>query len=136
MNTESAFADLGVDAVTGSLIMDTLGLTPDDLRFPERFHKLHYVVDYLKRFPEDVQRYIVNKATRGKLVDKLDHMLEYTRLLQRKEAIEGSIKQSEVERSMISIESDPILVTDIAHRLETARHDLSYCMEEIHLFEK
>ena len=88
MNPEAIFDGMGVDAITGVKLMDWLGVTAEELQVPQRFHRLQDIVQFLKQFPEDTQRFLISKSTRGKLVDKLDHFFEYTSLLKEKQAKE------------------------------------------------
>lgn len=136
MNPEAAFGDLGIDAVTGTLFLDLLDMSPDEFASPERFSKLRSVIDYLKQFPEDTQRFLVTKATRGKYVDRLDHMFEYTSLLKAKEEKEKALAGLERESSATEHVDDPFLKVDLAKRSIDTREALKEIKEEIAIYER
>ena len=136
MNTERVFEDLGIDAITGVEIMDQLSIVPDELQSPRRFAQLKEVINYLKQFPQDTQRFLINKATRGKLVDKLQHLHEYTHLLTRKSFYEQELEKLSKERSAVEQAGDPILLKDIATRDMANREQLNFIQEEIGIYEK
>lgn len=136
MNIETALGDLGVDAVTGVLLLDLLDMTPMELEAPQRFQRLKVVIDYLKQFPEDTQRFLVAKATRGKMVDRLNHMYEYVHLLSKKDSLEKSIADIDKERSAVELSNDPLLQTEVARRSLEVRTALDHIKEEISLYER
>lgn len=98
MSTQSAFNQLGINAITATTIMENLGLYPEDLAIPQRFTKLQNVINYLKQFPEDTQKFLINKTTRGKNVDRLDHMSDYTQLMSQQQNEQNMIKNIQDER--------------------------------------
>lgn len=136
MNPESAFNELGVDAVTGSLLMEVLGVTTAELQIPRRFEQLKAVINYLKDFPEDTQRYLINKATRGKMVDKLEHMAEYTNLLKQRTFNQDILKKIDDERSATAGNSEPTIEREIAQRALDVRATIGKLSDEISLYEK
>jgi len=91
INLEEAFGDVGVNAIVGVKFMDLLGIYNGDLQIASRMARFEDVVSYLKRFPEDTQRFLVTKATRGKMVDKLNHVWEYVNLLRQKELMDRQL---------------------------------------------
>jgi hypothetical protein len=91
INLETAFDDAGVNAIVGVKFLDLLGLSNGDLQIPGRFSRFQDVISYMKKFPEDTQRFLVTKATRGKMVDKLNHVWEYVNLLKEKEGLDREL---------------------------------------------
>lgn len=136
MNTEDIFRGLGLDAVTGVKLLDWLDLSTDELQIPQRFSKLQAVIGFLKDVPEDTQRFLIAKATRGKMVDKLDHMYEYTGLLNEKKMHEDKLGEIDKERSILELSNEPELVIDAAKRSMDVRGNLDKIKEEIYLYEK
>ncbi len=136
MNPERAFEDLGIDAVTGVSVMEMLGVSTDELSIPQRFSRLKEVINYFKQFPEDTQRFLIRKATAGKLVDKLDHLYEYTHLLQRKSHYEETLKGLDKERSAIETTGDEVLLRDVAQRSLDNSQQLDFIKQEIGIYEK
>lgn len=136
MEVASAFSDLGVDAVTGTLLMESLGLSPDELKSPERFHKLKATIEFLKDYSEDTQRFLINKATRGKLVDKLDHMFGYTNILKEKVAREKVLAEIEKEIAVREGTDDVYLLAALQGNHAKERDHLDALEEELRYFEK
>jgi hypothetical protein len=128
------FQDLGVNALTGVNLLEWLDVAPEELAFPQRFSKLQAVIEFLNPFPEDTQRFLINKATLGKQVDKLEHMFEYTALLQRKYGYEQSLKKIEHEKSVLGF--DPSLMDEVQLREDGVKKDLDLLLAEIRLYEK
>ena len=103
MNVETVFNDLGVNAIKASEMLDMFGLSVEELNIPQVFTKLQSVIGYLSQFPEDTQRFLINKATRGKMIDKLGHMFEYSMILKEKEANEKLLEQKTKEISALGM---------------------------------
>lgn len=89
MDIERQFEDLGVDAITGIQLMNSLNINPDDFYDEARFLRFKDVIEYFKNIPD--RDYILNKITIGKNVDKLDHVWGYTQLTKQKETVKNSI---------------------------------------------
>lgn len=136
MNPEAIFDGMGVDAITGVKLMDWLGVTAEELQVPQRFHRLQDIVQFLKQFPEDTQRFLISKSTRGKLVDKLDHFFEYTSLLKEKQAKEALLQNLDKERSAVEMSGDEILKRDVAQRSLQVSESLAKVKAEIEIYEK
>lgn len=136
MNPEAAFGDLGIDAITGTLFLEQLDMSPDEFASPERFSKLQSVINYLKQFPDDTQRFLIAKATRSKYVDRLEHMFEYTELLKRKESVEKNLVSIDKENSAIEFSEDPFLKAGVARRSYDANDELARIKDEIAIYEK
>lgn len=134
MNISTAFDDLGVNAIAGVSLMGHLGLNPQDLMFPQKFAKFQVVVDFLKQFPEDTQRFLINKATRGKFLDKLDHMFEYTNLLKNKESIEKDLNS--LEKEVSAIFDDEFKSAEVSTKITENKERLDKIKEEITLYER
>lgn len=133
---ERTFQDLGLDAITGVELMDSLGVSLMDVSIPQRFHRLHAVIDFLKQFPEDTRRFLISKAVRGKSVDKLDHMFEYVNLLQSKKMYEDILGNIEKEHSVMEFSADSMKLSEIVARSTDARSKLNQINEEITIYEK
>lgn len=136
MDMQQVFQDLGVDAITGSELMGLLQISTDDFHSPQRFSKFKEVIDYFKQFSPDSQRFLVNKATQGKLVDRLDHIYEYTRLLESRSQLEQTLGAMEKERDVIDQSGDIVLQTNLAERQMELRQKLGRVSEEIGIYEK
>jgi len=136
MNTEEKFNELGVDAVTGVQLMDWMSLSQFDIADPQRFTRLQEIIDYLKKFPSDTQRFLVRKVTGTKNVDKLQLMWEYTSLLRKKESYEKEIGEIRSEGTAIGQKGDPILLKNLAEREIAARKSLSDISDEIAIYER
>lgn len=90
------FDDLGIDAVSGSEIMNLLGITPYQLDDPIIFNRISEVVKYLKEIPD--KSFFVNRITAGKPgVNKLDHVWSYIEVLNKREDIQNGLLQAEKE---------------------------------------
>ena len=135
-NIESAFNELGIDAVVGTELMDWLGVSAIDLGDPQRFSKFQSVIGYFKQFPVDTQRFIIRKAVNGKNVDKLQHIWEYSELLKNKKAVEESLEKIKVEASAVGTSGDAVLRMANAEREIEANRALGQITDEIRLYEK
>lgn len=128
--------DLGIDAITGISLMDQLDMNPDDLAIPQRFSRLKEVIGFFKQFPEDTQRFLITKATRGKAVDKLNHIFEYTKLLTKRSEYEDILQGIDKEKSALGFMIDPIKAQAIAERSVETRTSLEMVSDEIKVYEK
>jgi hypothetical protein len=135
-NAETTFNDLGVSAILGTQLLGWLNLSLEDLAIPSRFTKLQGCIDYLKQFPDDTQRFLINKATRGKAVDKLDHLYEYTNLLKEKTSIEANLKANASELSVISGSQDMMKISELTSKVDSLQTNLRHINEEITIYEK
>lgn len=136
MNAENAFNSAGVDPISGVQLMATLGMSNDDLIIPQRFQKFQEILSFFSKFSEDTQRFLVSKATRGKMVDKLDHIFEYTQLLKQKEGYESELRNLGMENSAVEMHGDSMLMSELSHRAMDIRQRLSNVREEIDIYEK
>ena len=81
MDSNTPFSDLGIDAVSGTEIMNALEMPVYDLQDTFKFNRLQEVMGYLKTVPEEARLGIIRKITVGKPVDnKLDHVWGYVKL--------------------------------------------------------
>lgn len=131
---ETNFNDLGINAIQGVELLGSLGLTTDDLEFPQVFSKLQSVVKYLSNFPEDTQRFLINKATRGKMVDKLGHMFEYTQILKEKERYEREMESAIQELSALGVNNDFGKVSELEVKKGVIGQRLDMLKEELNSF--
>lgn len=136
ISTESAFNKLGIDAVTGVELMDWLGLSPIDFGDPARFGRFQSIIDYMKQFSTDTQRFLIRKVVNGKNVDKLSYMWEYTELLKNKKAAEEAIEKTKAEASALNAGSDPALSVSFAARETEVRTALNAIIGEMAIYEK
>lgn len=120
--------------MTGVNLLEWLDISPEELSFAERFSKLQSVVGYLSSFNEDTQRFLVNKATRGKQVDKLEHMFQYTLLLRRKSEYEQVAEDIKREESVVAF--DPIKMEEITLRKKELDSEIQKTLEELYFFER
>jgi hypothetical protein len=136
MDPESAFNDLGVNAVTGTRLMEMLDVTMTDLIDPQRFSRLRSITEFLSQFPEDTQRFLVNKATRSKNLDKLTHMFEYSELLKERAKAEESLKSCVEEMSMVLSAGDMDRHMELASKKPSIEKRLADVTEEIDLYHR
>lgn len=136
MDIESAFQDLGANALDATRIMDSLGLSTSDLHIPQRFSRLQAVIQYLKQFSEDTQRFIVNKSTRGKAVDKLNHVFEYTGLLKEKSIYDQELSKVQKELGTYSAIEDFAHLQDSKLKEAELTQKVASIQENIYLYEK
>lgn len=135
MNIESAFNDLGVNAIKATEMLESLGISVHELNIPSVFIKLQSVVDYLKNFPEDTQRFLINKATRGKTIDKLSHMFEYTMILKEKEFNEKELEKTSKEISAVGFNDVPKM-NELSEKKNQINTKLTSLHEELEVFNK
>lgn len=131
------FDDAGVDAIKGSEIMGLLDLTPEDFGIPKRFSQFRDVVDFMKGFSD--YRYVLNKITRGKQVDKLDHAWSYTALAKEKNNKLAQLSDLESKMSEINRfgdESTKEKLNGISDMYLQMKKDLVYLDEEMSIYEK
>lgn len=136
VNAETIFNDLGINALVASEMLGMFDLTVDDLNIPETFTKLQSVINYINKFPEDTQRFLINKATRGKNVDKLDHMFRYTLILKDKEINEKLLDNTSKEISAISNGGDIKKVTELQTKKSVIETNIKLLNEEMEIFQK
>lgn len=137
INIESIFNQAGTGAVIGTQLMEWLGISPIDFSDPHRFSKFRDIIDYLKKFPEDTQRYIISKVTQGKpLTDKLAQVWEYSQLLGRKESYEQSLTDLSKEREILGPDADRFIVAATDMRYVETKQNLDKINNEIALYEK
>jgi len=134
-STESAFNELGVDAVTATELMDWLGLSTLDIGDPKRFHLFNDVIGYFKQFPVDTQRYLIKRATRDKNVDKLQHVWEYSQLLQKRTSAEQEMEKVRVEQSALGTDADPTIRISQAQKELEIKGRINDITSEIRLYD-
>lgn len=134
MDREAIFQDLNIDVITGVQVLDMLDVTTDELVIPQRFSRLKSVINFLKQFPEDTQRLLINKSVRSKAVDKLNHFFEYTVLLKQKGEYEEMLKNIENEKSVI-LETDEKF-KEVEDRFNDVSGKLNDLKEELFIYEK
>ena len=83
---EDKFNDMGIDAFTGSQIMNLSGVSSSDIKNPAIFQKLFDVVNYVKTVPLEHRSHFMNKVVAGKNIDKLDHLWGYVELNKRRDS--------------------------------------------------
>lgn len=135
ISPEQSFNDLGIDAITGTQMMDWLSLSKIDLGDPTRFSRLKEIIDYFKQFPEDTQRFLIVRATRNKTVDRLTHVWEYAQLLNRRKGYEDMLQLIEKERSVLGENPDPVILSSISSRSLETRESIAKLNSEIGIYE-
>lgn len=135
VNIQELFNDLGTNAIVATNLMNLLGLYPDDFVETQRFMRFQEVVNYLKQFPDDTQRFLINKSTRGKQVDKLDHVFEYINLLKEKYAQEQTLEDMKKEMSVLEATHDPKFFI-MSQQKEEMEKQIGRTLEEIQIYEK
>jgi hypothetical protein len=88
---DQPFEYLDIDPIEGTEIMQLVGLDPTDLRFPDKLAKMRDITAYLAGRID--KRYIVNKITAGRNVDRLEHIWGYLNLRKQLDS-----KHSELEK--------------------------------------
>jgi hypothetical protein len=94
---EEKFNDMGVDAFTGSEIMNLAGVSFTDVKNPVVFEKLHDIVKYIKTIPPEQRSYFMNKVIAGKSVNKLDHLFGYVKLNEQRDIKRNELKMLDEE---------------------------------------
>lgn len=136
MDIERKFNDLNIDAITGVRLLELLDLSADELALPQRFNQFKDVISYLKQFPEDTQRFIVNKSTRSKAVDKLSHIFEYINILKEKEYTEGLFENTKKEKSVLETSTDEFEKQEVEDRYKELETKINTLKDELFLYEK
>jgi hypothetical protein len=117
---EDNFNRLGVGAVVGTRLMELLGLSKDDLADGKRWNQFKDTIEFFSRFPEDDQRFMVSKVAKGKIVDKLQHMWEYSQLFSRKLEVEKQLDPPEGEPK-----PTPAVQLELKHILGTLKSEIA-----------
>lgn len=136
MNPNTAFADLGVDALTGTRLMNAFNLSNIDFSNPSRFARFQQIIDFLKQYPEDTQDFLISKVKNGKVGDILDKMFEYSQLLSKKQTFEKDLENIKKESAVLTPDSDPFLRAASAQREMKAVDSIRTVSNEINLYEK
>lgn len=74
---EDKFNDLGVDALLGSQVMQTLGAHQQDLQNAVTFEKIKGIIQYLKPMSPETRQFFVSEVLVGKNVNRIDHLHNY-----------------------------------------------------------
>lgn len=85
----------GIDALEGAEIMELVGLSVDDLKFPDKYQKFQDIASYLTGKVD--KSFIVHKISAGKNVNMLDHVWSYITLRKQHEAKSAELKKLEEE---------------------------------------
>ncbi len=128
--------DLGVDAITGVKVLNLLDISTDELQIPQRFSKLQDIIKFLSQYSEDTQRFLINKATRGKQLDKQQHFHEYMQLLQKKAVVNDVLDHVLDEKDIIEATGDATKLQELANREVELRMQSDNLAEEINLYER
>jgi len=135
MNNSQLFNDLGISPISAISIMESLDLSTEDLSFPQNFVKLKHVIDFLKDYSEDTQRFLIRKATLNKQ-NKLKCMDEYCDLLSKikdNDSILGKIKD---ELEVVLISNDEDKIKEVKLREEAAYKQSRFLRDEIAIYHK
>lgn len=136
MNIETAFNDLGVNAIVGTEMLDLLGLHTQDLQIPQRFARFQAVIEYFKDLPEDTRRFLVTKATRGKPVNRIDHVFEYVNLLKEKTGYLNQLKDTEEKLDKLKAVGDFESATELEVLKQMLNKKVEDIQETIEIYEK
>lgn len=136
MNIEEKINDLGVNAITGVRLLELLDISTDELQIPQRFSKIQDIIKFLSQYSEDTQQFLINKATRGKQVDKLQHFHEYIHLLKKKAEINDILDKVLDEKNIIEATGDTNKLQEIANKEVELRMQSDNIGAEIRLYEK
>lgn len=121
MSIEDNFKDANIDAITGTELMDMLGLSSEDFMSPQRFEKFKNVIKYLKNVPD--KEYFIKKLTVRSLGDdKLQKVWEYCEL---------SKKKDEIERIKSDLSAEKDIVLKFASEKDTKPEDMEAYKEKI-----
>lgn len=135
-NTEAQFEQLGLDAMTGVHIMNLLHLTMSDLADPMRFSRLESIVEFLKQYPEDHQRFLVSKVSTGKPVDRLLHVWEYTQLLRKRGDARDRLNSIQKRKKELEATPDPVQMEKVKTDEAGIREQIKVLKSEIGIYEK
>jgi Mor family transcriptional regulator len=135
MRNEQLFNELGISPLLAVELLDNLDLSTEHLNDPYIFSKLQSVIEFLKEYPEDTQRFIIKKATFGKQ-DKLKVMAEYSRLLKEKSFYDGIAEKINKEKSAFEMTDDLLKKQELSERESTNNAKLNLLKEEINLYHK
>jgi len=131
------FDDAGTDAITGSEIMGILGLSTDDFGLAQNYAKFKDIVGFMKGFSD--YRYVLNKITRGKMVDKLDHAWNYVAIAKEKEQKKAKMNELEKKISEVSTFGDDgstNLLKELSLMHVDMKRDMALIEQEMSLYEK
>ena len=134
---------MGVSALYATNLMGLLGLHPDELLDAARFERFKDVLMHLK--DNQQYEYIVNKLTRGKSVDKLDHLWSYGKLEKQKMLLEKD--REEVQKNLNTIlrlagdkqitdPNDVVGYSDCVKMLDGANDGLRRIEDEMSFYER
>lgn len=135
MDIETQFNDLGVDAITGTKLMDILALNVSDFHDPARFMRFKDIIGYFKDVPDSA--FVLRKITVGKFVDKLDHVWGYTELARQKAAIKA---EAETINKQIGINSkfedgNPLAVNELVRKSNDIANRANEVDEQMQAYE-
>lgn len=135
MDIEKAFSELGVSAVLGTGLMAQFGLSADDFAIPSTFVKFKSIVDFLVQFPEDTQRFLITKGTRGSMGDKLEHFFDYANILKEKAAYQQVLEKVNKEVEILEHTNDPQIIGEVKARQADLQEKIHRLTEEQNLWE-
>jgi len=135
MQNEQLFNELGVSPLLAIKMMESLDLSIEDIQNPFTFRRLQTVIDHLKGYSEDTQRFLIRKATLGKQ-DKLKCMDEYCDLLKEKKFNEDKKEQIKKEKSAIELSKDELKISEIKQKEQEINRRIAFISEEIDLYHK
>lgn len=126
------FESISGDPIKVGEIMLLLGLNTFDFQDYSKFGKIQEVISYLAKHPDP--KYMIDKLTRGKPVDQLEHIWSYIQVEKDKRDHEGKLdsikKEYEVQKE--KGEADAEMEKEI-ERLEST---LENKQEEMKIYEK
>ena len=135
MKTEQLIEELGISPILAVDLLDNLGVSIEEIAYPQVFSKIQYIVDFLNQYPEDTQRFLIKKATINKQ-DKLKCMFEYSQLLREKEYYEKVANDIEKEKSAVEFSDNFDKTREVAERENENNNKINSLKEEIDLYHK
>jgi hypothetical protein len=135
MQNEQLLKELGISPLLAVDLLYHLDLNIDDINIPQNFVKLQSVIDFLKGYPEDTQRFLIKKATMGKQ-DKLKCMYEYSLILKDKKRYEDISEKIQKEKSAVELSGDLSKLNELEQRETEVETRLKLIAEEIEIYHK
>lgn len=128
---EQKFNDLNIDAILGSEMMLTLGLSRIDLDDPRKFSKLREVISFFGKFPPDQRDSILRRITLGK-DSKIDRAWEYAVLSQRHAETNKILEEKRNLLESVTLAGED--VTGISSEVENLQKQVDFLTKEVQIY--
>ena len=136
MNPEQVMNQLGVNAITGTRLLDLLDISMDDLRIPQTFSKVQDIINFLAPLSEDTQRFMIQRATAGKMVDKVKHFHEYIQLVQKNSSLQEQYEALNAERRLVEGMTTPEETELFESKKQGLEKNIQDVLEEMGIYER